>query len=72
MHLLRKTIGCLLYVTLAVFLFCYIVYTHFGENVIRKFLHDYWDSSIEVDWDALPFTDEELLRYQNGIQVDDG
>ena len=47
------------------------MYSYFGENVIRKFLHDYWNTSIEVDWDALPFTDEELLRYQDGIEVDD-
>jgi len=47
------------------------VYSYFGENVIRKFLYDYWDRSIDVDWDALPFTDEELHRYQDGIEVDD-
>jgi len=71
MHPLRKAFGCLLYAGLAVFVVCYVVYTYYGEQVIRKFLHQNWDKSIKVDWDSLPLSDEELHRYQEGIQADD-
>ena len=54
MHPLRKVLGCLLYAILAVFIVCYVVYTTYGENVIRKLLHHNWDQSIK---------DEELETY---------
>ena len=71
MHPLRKSPRCLLYAGLAVFVFCYVVYTYYGEQVIRKFLHQNWDKSIKVDWDSIPFTDEELERHQKGIKAAD-
>ena len=71
MHPLRKAIGCLLYATLAVFMVCYVLYSYYGENVIRKFLHENLDRSIKVDWDSIPLTEEELLKYRVGIEADD-
>jgi hypothetical protein len=71
MHPLRKAIGCFLYATLAVFTVCYVLYSYYGENVIRKFLHENLDRSIKVDWDSIPLTEEELLKYRVGIEADD-
>mgnify|MGYP003626975187 FL=1 len=54
MHPLKKAFGCLVYAAMVMFVFCYIAYIYYDENVIRKFLYDHWDRSIEVDWDAIP------------------
>lgn len=67
----QKIFGVVVYGTLVFFVLCYVVFARYGENVIRKFLHDHWDRSIEVDWDSLPLSDDELHRYQEGIQADD-
>jgi hypothetical protein len=64
MQRLRFYLGCLLYAVVALFLVLFGCWVHFGEHTIRKFLHNHFNNSIEVDWDQIPFTPDERERYQ--------
>lgn len=64
MQRLRFYFGCLLYSAVGLFLVLFGCWVHYGEHTIRKFMHIHIHKSIEVDWDQIPLTPDELERWQ--------